>query len=71
MQSYEMSSNPEIKTPVKSWVKTRSMHRMTQQSASEEKTQHPLPASIEPQEAANHDFSQESIAAILSIEAAP
>ena len=31
--NFEVSNNPEVTTPVKSCIKTRSMYRMSQQSA--------------------------------------
>lgn len=71
MQS-ELTNNPETKSPVKTCVKTRSMYRMSQQSACNEKTQHPsLAKNDHKEEQATHDFSQESIAAVLCIEAVP
>ena len=80
MQS-EIINNPEVKTPVKTGMKTRSQYRMSQQSKAEIKTQNATPViaqltaktehhidSKETGSKASHNFSQESIQAMIEFD---
>ena len=83
MQS-EITNNPEVKTPVKTGMKTRSQYRLSQQSNQDNNTQNATPvvneiaAKIEPSNdsmatgsKASHNFSQESIQAMMDFDAKP
>lgn len=80
MQS-EITNNPEVKTPFRTGMKTRSQYRMSQQSHAEIKTQNGTPVvaqltartehhidSKETGSKASHNFSQESIQAIIEFD---